>query len=293
MSVCPLEPFKPNSGVDFEEWEERLSMYFVSQGITEELKQRATLLTYLSPEGYTLVKNLLHPSKPTEETLENIVKKLKEHLLPPTNPITERFKFYSRYRHEGERISDFVADLRQIARNCEFKDLLEENLRDRIVCGVNNEAIQKKLLAHGRDLTYKKAIDSALAMELASVQSAGLKSSTMHRREVEVNKIDDKVGHGNAATANASGRMCFRCGSKFHLANTCKFKESECYTCHRKGHVSRVCRSTDAKLLDSEKPDEAGELYNIFECSLSHQDSFVAVVKVDGKSVRIRERVCR
>ncbi len=92
MSVCPLEPFKPNSGVDFEEWEERLSMYFVSQGITDAQKQRATLLTYLSPECYTLVKNLLHPAKPTEETLENIVTKLKDHLLPPTNPTKLKLK---------------------------------------------------------------------------------------------------------------------------------------------------------------------------------------------------------
>ena len=88
MAYCPLEPFKPNSGVDFVEWEERLSMYFVSQGITDEPKKTATLLTYLSPECYTLVKSLLHPINPTEETLVNIVKKLKEHLLPPTNPIT-------------------------------------------------------------------------------------------------------------------------------------------------------------------------------------------------------------
>ena len=44
-----------------------------------------------------------------------------------------------------------------MAEFCNYGDKLSEMLRDRIVCGINNEAIQKKLLAE-KDLTYERAI---------------------------------------------------------------------------------------------------------------------------------------
>lgn len=40
----------------------------------------------------------------------------------------------------------FVAALHKLAEHCEFGDVLNDSLRDRLVCGLRNEAIQKKLL---------------------------------------------------------------------------------------------------------------------------------------------------
>ena len=39
-------------------------------------------------------------------------------------------------------------------------------LRDRLVCGINNDRIQKRLLAE-KELTFAKALELATAMELA------------------------------------------------------------------------------------------------------------------------------
>ena len=47
--------------------------------------------------------------------------------------------------------------LRLIARNCEFKDLKDELIRDRIVCGTNSERIKERLLRE-QDLTLDKAL---------------------------------------------------------------------------------------------------------------------------------------
>ena len=58
----------------------------------------------------------------------------------------QRYKFYNRAREEGESIADFVASLREIAKYCDYGDTLNMMLRDRLVCGVNHQAIQKWLL---------------------------------------------------------------------------------------------------------------------------------------------------
>lgn len=46
-------------------------------------------------------------------------------------------------------------------------------LRDRLVCGVDHEAIQRKLLSE-KDLTYAKALELALVVESAAKDTRDL-----------------------------------------------------------------------------------------------------------------------
>ena len=48
-----------------------------------------------------------------------------------------------------------------------LKASLNEKLRDRIVCGVRNTQIQKRLLSE-KDITYDKAVEISIAMEAAA-----------------------------------------------------------------------------------------------------------------------------
>ena len=60
----------------------------------------------------------------------------------------------------------FVAELRQLSEHCEFGTTLEDLIRDRLVCGVANSSIQRRLLAE-QNLTLKQAHDLARAIETA------------------------------------------------------------------------------------------------------------------------------
>ena len=51
--------------------------------------------------------------------------------------------------------------------NCGFGESLNEMLRDRIVCGINDDVIQKRLLAEA-DLKFDKAVQQAQSMETAA-----------------------------------------------------------------------------------------------------------------------------
>lgn len=65
---------------------------------------------------------------------------MKEHYKPKPSVIVQRFKFNTRTQQNGESISTFLAELRNISEDCEFGASLEEMLRDRLVCGTNNES---------------------------------------------------------------------------------------------------------------------------------------------------------
>ena len=48
----------------------------------------------------------------------------------------------------------------------DFRDHLEDMIQDRLVCGVNDERMQGRLLTESR-LHFKKALELAAAMEIA------------------------------------------------------------------------------------------------------------------------------
>ena len=95
---------------------------------------------------------------------------LTDHINPKPNEIAQRFVFYRRDRRAGESVKDYIAQLRKLSEHCNFADKLEEHLRDKFVCGLNDGAAQQKLLAT-KTLTLQLAIDTSVAME-AAVRSA-------------------------------------------------------------------------------------------------------------------------
>ena len=64
---------------------------------------------------------------------------------------------------------------RAIAKHCNFGDFLNNALRDRLVCGLNKESIQRRLLAEA-DLTFQKACEIAQAMEMVEKDASALNS---------------------------------------------------------------------------------------------------------------------
>ena len=65
-----------------------------------------------------------------------------------------RFKFYNRSQGTNESIAEFAAGLKACAHSCNFGETLKEMLRDRLICGMKNEATQRALLAE-ENLTYE------------------------------------------------------------------------------------------------------------------------------------------
>ena len=64
---------------------------------------------------------------------------------------------------------------------------MNDALRDRLVCGLHNELIQKRLLSEP-DLSLAKASEIALAMEVAAKDTLELQGNI--NKESEVNKIN-------------------------------------------------------------------------------------------------------
>ena len=223
---------------------------FVANGITEDAKKQAVFLSVIGASTYKLLSSLLAPDKPGEKAYETLVEKLTEHFTPAPSEIVERFKFHSRFRKPGESVTAFVSELRSIAKFCNFGGTLETMLRDRIVCGINDSIIQRRLLSE-KELSFKTALELAQGMESAaknvrelSVPARELPSTAGPTTAVQnpVNLIGDNA-------LNRSPPTCYRCGKAGHYASVCKHKETVCNKCGKVGHLQKVCRSKQSKAI--------------------------------------------
>jgi len=132
------------------EYTERLKQYFAANEITDNNKKRVVLPSVCGAKTYKLIRNLVNPRKPTDKSFVKLVNLVKNHLNPRPSCIVYRFKFNSRFRQQRETIQQYVAELRNLSEHCDFGDQLEKMLRDQLVCGLNDEWIQRRLLAESQ-----------------------------------------------------------------------------------------------------------------------------------------------
>ena len=152
----------------------RLERFFLANDIDDDHKV-PTLLNLIGGKTYTLLRDLLAPGKPATKSFQQIVTAVQEHLSLTPLEIAERFHFYKRNQHEGESSLSYMAKLRKLVTYCNFGGNLNEAVRDRLVCGLRNMQIQKRLLSEAK-LRYSKAVEIAVAMETAIRDASELQS---------------------------------------------------------------------------------------------------------------------
>ncbi len=174
-------------------------------------KHRAILLSVCGPKTYQLVHNLAVPGKPTGRDFTALVKLIGDHYSPAPSVIVQRYKFNSWICQQGESIATYIVKLRRLSEFCQFEDTLDDMLRDRLVCGVNDPSMQRHLLSEMK-LDFKRALELAQAMESADKNAHDLQTmfpvaaATLHQ-------LDKRA----ASCPQPSSGSYYRCGGEHRV----------------------------------------------------------------------------
>ena len=225
---------------------ERVELYFEVNEINQE-KQDVALLTAVGGETYSLLRNLVALQLPKEKSFAHLKEILKAHFEPKLLVIVEIFRFHQRSQQAIESVQEYVAELKRMAKHCNFRTYLNEVLRDRLVCGLRNKAIQKRLLSEA-ELTFERAIQIAQGMESGERNCLEL-HGTEEERLIKFSRSSTLKGPRKPQWTPI---QCFRCGGNNHKSAVCRFKDSQCFKCRKVGHIAAVCQGKEATAKSTE-----------------------------------------
>ena len=242
---------------DWTSYLERFEHYLKANKVSNDARRNA-LLACIGKQTYALLRALIAPAKPGEKSYRELVASLTAHLAPKPLLIAERYRFHKRDQKEGETIREYVACLQKMTERCEFGASLTDTLRDRLVTGMRNETIQRRLLSEA-NLTFARAVEIADTAEKAEKDAA----------ELHPNVKIPEIHQVPAVGIHPANVYCHRCGSHNHGPQACRFIKERCRFCQKMDHIERVCRN---KERESEKERQIGKNRRVNELDLSKGD---------------------
>ena len=207
-----------------------------------------------------------------------------------------------------ESVEHFITNLYQLVKHCEYGELKEEMVRDRILVGIRDSALSERLQLDSK-LTLEKAKKLVWQKEAVHEHQQFLSNKSSER----LGAVVDAMTKGNSKQRSCRGRqnrslsrpptqqsqpanqpVCTRCGKGVHFRSTCPAREAVCHKCNKRGHYSTVC-CTKAVAAVSGEPLETAYLDTVERDSSSHQpwichikvNDIVTAFKIDtGAEVR-------
>ena len=265
----PMASFQPFDSTS-ELWTDYLARFrtFVTANSIPDNKQAQIFLNNQSNSVYKMLSNLAAQQQPVksihELTMNDIQTFMAEQFDPKRFVVRERFKFWSDMKRKpGETIPELASRIRQDAATCDFqsiKDPLDEALRTKFICSVDNEAVLKTLFKLKDDeLKFSNAIRVAQEVE----EAAKVAKETVHGQP---STSVQKVYHAKSKTFKTQEKKtaCFRCGNSGHFSKACPHIKAICSFCKKTGHLQSVCMS---RLRDNSKLVK--QLVHKVQCSVS------------------------
>ena len=219
---------------------------------------------------------------PTSKTYDELVDLLKKHYITKPSYHRSLVSFQQRRKSEGKSLKELYADLKRLAKDCNFGATFDSRLRDQLFMAVDKLPYFKFLLAENLNLetlTSSKLLDRIQTLEKAYVGESTDKFSSNN----DVNKLSGK---------QFPNQKCKHCGFP-HNSSACRFKDLNCRNCGRKGHLEKVCyfKNNDSKSFkNNKKPNRVKSVTESLkpqeDCdsiSSKHEDEML--LKIDENNV--------
>ena len=199
-----IGPYEAGKTESWDEYCERLDQFFIANDVSDPAKKKAIFLSVVGGETYGKLRSLVAPQKPGDMALADLLSQLQRHFEPRPSETVARFRFFTCCRAEGQSVQDYIAKLRKLSEHCNFGSFLSNMIRDRLICGVNADNIQTRLLSEA-GLTLTRATEIAVALEAAGHDVQELKSGYRDRAEparVSASGVD-RVDRNHRGTTEA------------------------------------------------------------------------------------------
>lgn len=270
-----MAKFKPPENFNFEKpgewpsWRQRFTRFRSATKLSYEDGdvQVSTLIYAMGNEAENIFKTFDFKEDEDENDYETVLERFNEYFVPKRNTIHERACFYQRQQKPDEMAETFIRALHELSVNCEFGEKKNEHIRDRLVVGIRDKELSRKLQLMS-DLTLKRAVLMVRqAEEVAQQISQQEQQAPRNVQAVKQKRYSKKGGKPQAegSEAHQQGHQveakCRRCGKEKHKDTAkCPAMDSECRKCGKRGHWERKCFSKIVREVNQGNEEE-GSFY--------------------------------
>ncbi|CAG4931717.1 unnamed protein product [Colias eurytheme] len=226
--------------------------------------QAATFMAVIGPDAIEIFNsfNLVDAEKNDIEIIKN---KFKEYFAPKKNISFERYVFFKIEQNEDEVFNEFLIKIKTQASKCEFNNLLDEMIKDKIVFGIRSNQVREKLLTE-ENLDLTKAITICKTSEQASKQLDEFDSKN------KVFAVKNKRSNENKTFD------CRRCGTN-HKSRECPAFNKSCTKCSKQGHFANMCRTK----MKHNNYKQKNRVNAVEESSQSEDEVYISAIRSGEK----------
>ena len=149
MARIHLEPpgyFKFRTPDDWLRWKRRFEQFRVTSGLAtkDDAKQVNTLLYCIGEEA----EGVLSSASITADeraVYNSVIAKFNGFFRVRRNFLFKRARFNRRNQLEGETLEQYIMELYRLSESCEYGDLKDEMIRDKLVVGIRDAALSQQL----------------------------------------------------------------------------------------------------------------------------------------------------
>ena len=235
-------------------WKQRFQRFRTASDLGNKSQERqVSMLLYSMGEKTEHVFNSFNLTTDEAKTYKTVFDKFDSHFVISRNIIFEKTKFNSRRQEEEETVEAFITALHKLSETCEFGDLKNELIRDRIVVEIGDGKLSEKLQLD-KDLTLE-AIFIVRQAEQVRQQQGVLRRPPQTASDINTVRMQH-CKHPNTKNTRGGGtrqqqkvlsgqrQECKWCGrTPKHDREQCPARNTTCHTCHKKGHFGAVYRS--------------------------------------------------
>ena len=209
----------------------------------------ATFVTCIGTEALEVHNGLPFNSEAERNDIDKILGLWEEYCVGRTNVIFERYQCNQCNQGPEEPFDSYVVKLRKLAASCEYGEMTDDMLRDRIVGGIVDNQIRKTLLQESK-LTLAMCISVVQSAEATAAHAKSMSHSTTTTsvNTLDVNAVKNKASKSTYKTERAvrSKRMtadCKFCGKAHPLVKSeCPALGKTCTSCGKPNHFAIKCR---------------------------------------------------
>lgn len=228
-------------------WKKRSIRYLnVAALSAKPAVEKIDLLLYAMGEKSEEIFMQVMP-QPHGKSFQDVIQAFTDYFEPKKNVVFERSRFNSRSQLAGETVDQYVTALHVMAEKCNYGQLRDELIRDRIVMGLTDTRTKERLQLKS-DLTLDSTVTIARQTE---DQRRQVKSLPAAPEVIDINRVKVVTGGSQPTAPKGRNTDYLRCGLKFHRNNKCPALTSKCRNCGKIGHWDKVCRSKSVNLAQA------------------------------------------